>query len=43
MENKPVVTRKGEGQYRVGRKRVIMRLYEIMCVKLLKIVKYYRT
>ena len=34
--------RKGEvGQSR-GRETVIMELYEIMCVKLLKIIKHYR-
>ena len=34
---------RGEGQYRgKGKKRVIMRLYEIICVKLSKIVKHYR-
>ena len=33
----------GEGQHRGGgEKGVIMGLYEIMCVKLLKIVKHYR-
>lgn len=35
-----------EGQYRgegLGGKKVIMGLYEIMCVKLLKTVKHYRT
>ena len=32
----------GKGSIRVGGKRVIMGLYEIMCVKLLKIVKHYR-
>ena len=32
----------GEGQYRVGEKRVIMGLHEIICVKLLKIMKHYR-
>lgn len=34
-----------EGQYRgegLGGKKVIMGLYEIMCVKLLKIIKHYR-
>ena len=34
--------RKEEEKYRGGGKMVIMGLYEIMCVKLLKFVKYYR-
>ena len=34
----------GGGQYRhTGEKGVIMGLYEIMCVKLLEIIKYYKT
>ena len=32
---------RGRGNIRVEEKRVIMGLYEIMCVKLLKIVKHY--
>ena len=35
IENKPVVT-SGEGKYR-SKKRLIMGIYEIMCVKLLKL------
>ena len=31
-----------EGQYKDREERVIIGLYEIMCVKLLKIVKHYR-
>ena len=48
IENKLVVTSEerdgGRSNTRVGKsKRVIMGLYEIMCVKLLKIVKHYRS
>lgn len=42
-ERLPVGRQKGEGQYRSGAKetqRVIVELYEIMGVKLLKVVKY---
>ena len=31
-----------EGQYKDGEERIIIRLYEIMYVKLLKSVKHYR-
>ena len=46
IENEPVVTN-GErggrrGNIEVREKRLIMGLYEIMCVKLLKIIKHYR-
>ena len=45
-EDKLVVTtaerKEGKGNVGVGRKRAIMGLYEIMCVKLLKIVKHHR-
>ena len=34
--------KRGRAVLGVGGKRVIMGLYEIMCVKLLKIVKHYR-
>ena len=36
------VREQGRDNIRVGEKGVIMGLYEIMCVKLLKIVKHYR-
>jgi len=45
IENKLAVTSgetQEEGQYRGEAKRVIMKLYEIMYVKLLKILKHYR-